>query len=111
MRRSLPFLTVTSWRHFWMTIVGCLLFVIVCDRVAGIVLNRLQERITTGDMVGHINNGMRAKADILILGTSRAKHGYDDRLLSELLQQRVFNAAAGGEALLYAKGMYGLVRK
>jgi hypothetical protein len=111
MRVSLPFRTVTTWRHFWIMLFAWLLCVVVCDRVGGIVLNHLQRRVTTGDMLGPINNAIRAKADILILGTSRAKHGYDDRLLSELLQQRVFNAASGGSALLYAKGIYGLIRK
>ena len=54
--------------------------------------------INFGDY-GEVNRGLKAKADILIIGSSRAKHHYNPKIFSENLNLSCYNAGIGGHGL------------
>lgn len=55
---------------------------------------------------GVINTARRLEPDVLILGTSRAKHHYDDALLSKLWGRRVYNAGYQAQGMPFARIVY-----
>lgn len=69
---------------------------------SGLVLDAARDRCGAREN-GVINNGRRAQAAVLVLGTSRAKHHYDDALLTKLWGAKVFNAGYGGQGIPFAR--------
>lgn len=47
--------------------------------------------------------------DILIMGSSRAHHHYDDKILSDSLGLKVYNAGVDGNGVILADGLYSLL--
>jgi hypothetical protein len=97
-----------TWSALLVRVVLFVGLLLVLDRVVGTVLRELHGRLRTGQSIGEINRALDVDADVLILGSSRAKHGFDDRALSEQLGVNVFNAGSRGLGLWYARALSAL---
>lgn len=79
------------------------LLVIGIDQSLGLLLHRLYSHTTSGEKGGQINGVLRLnKVDVLVLGSSRAKHHVVPAILREKLSASVFNAGIDGHDFLYA---------
>lgn len=88
-------------------IVGVLLIIAV-DQILGFTLGFLYQRTTTGEGGGVINFALTKAPNILILGSSRAKHHIDPAILSQYLSMSAFNAGIDGHDFLYAMMFFDL---
>lgn len=78
------------------------LIIVGTDQLLGFALNQLYLHTTSGDRGGVINGALRQKADVLVLGSSRAKHHVVPKILQEKLSLSVFNAGVDGQDYFYA---------
>ena len=78
------------------------LLVIGLDQAIGFLLNRLYLRTFSGESGGLINHALRQQPDVLVLGSSRAKHHVSPAILEARLSAKVFNAGINGQDFLYA---------
>jgi hypothetical protein len=76
--------------------------IIGLDQTIGFLLNRLYLQTTSGDNGGVINGVLRRNADVLVLGSSRARHHVLPVILKERMSVSVFNAGINGQGFLYA---------
>ncbi|QPD03613.1 MAG: hypothetical protein Nkreftii_001387 [Candidatus Nitrospira kreftii] len=79
-----------------------ILLVIGLDQLIGFMLNRLYLHTVSGDRGGVINGALRQNSDVLVLGSSRARHHVVPAILQEKLSASVFNAGVDGQDFLYA---------
>jgi hypothetical protein len=79
----------------------CLVLVIL-DVSVGLGLERMFLRTTTGEGGGLLNLAVAQSPDVLVLGSSRAKHHVMPSILSPRLSGRVFNAGINGHGFLYS---------
>ena len=93
------------WTDYWRLFAIALVAVVLVDQASGLVLSRLWRGIRAGEGVGRINVGSDRACQVLILGSSKARHGYDDALLSEALGIPVYNAGLNGQGILAARAM------
>lgn len=70
-------------------------------------------------MVAHAKGGsnkqmndlvMHDKYDVLIMGSSRARHHYDPHIISESLGMTCYNAGYDGNGIILANGLYSMIR-
>lgn len=86
-------------------IVAFVLGAFVMDRICGSALYGLQSQIQTGEM-GRVAQLIAHKdADVVIFGSSRAKHHIDPALLESVSRQTVFNAGWDGQGIFYHRFM------
>lgn len=78
------------------------LILIVLDRVVGWTFRTLYFRTKAGEGGGLINFALQQNPEILILGSSRAKHHFDPEILSKALSMSAYNAGINGQDFLYA---------
>jgi hypothetical protein len=78
------------------------LLVVGLDQTAGFLLNRLYLRTRSGESGGLINLALNQQPDVLVLGSSRAKHHVSPDVLQARLSATVFNAGINGQDFLYA---------
>ncbi len=84
---------------------------LLLDRVAGTALWSLQDQVQTGEM-GRVSQLLANKdADIVIFGSSRAKHHFDPAVLESVSQQSVFNAGWDGQGIYYHRFMQQMLLK
>lgn len=71
------------------------------------------------DMVAHAKGGsnkqlndlvMRDRYDVLIMGSSRARHHYDPHIMSDTLGMSCYNAGYDGNGIILADGIYSMIR-
>lgn len=74
----------------------------------GLVLDRARLHDANRES-GLVNEGRAAGADILILGSSRAKHHYDEKLLAKLWGISVYNAGFSGQGVPFQRVAFGLI--
>ncbi len=79
-----------------------LLCLLALDRAVGWTLSHLYKRTLTGEGCGLINLALQRDSDVLVLGSSRAKHHIVPAILSARLGASVFNAGVNGQEFLYA---------
>lgn len=78
------------------------ILIIGLDQTLGFVLNRLYSHTTSGETGGNINGILRRNADVLVLGSSRARHHVVPVILRDKLSASVFNAGIDGHDFLCA---------
>lgn len=78
------------------------------DQALGFLLNRLYLQTTSGQTGGNINGILRQKADVLILGSSRARRHVVPAILEDSLSVSVFNAGLDGHDFLCAVMLFDL---
>jgi hypothetical protein len=72
------------------------------DRIVGATFRSLYFRTRSGEGGGLINRALTQNPDILVLGSSRAKHHFDPEIISQKLAMSVYNAGINGQDFLYA---------
>jgi len=76
------------------------LVVLLCDWSAYYCLSRMFLTLESGSKTGGMINSVRkSEADVVILGSSRAKHHYDPDILQDVLGTSVVNAGCDGQEL------------
>jgi hypothetical protein len=83
----------------------------VCDRALYFLMDKSFHTIETGDLGGFVNKVRRVKAEIVILGSSRARHHYEPEILRSELKTSVYNAGCDGQGIPYVRGMVDLLLK
>jgi hypothetical protein len=78
------------------------LLLIALDRLVGSVFRSLYFRTSSGEGGGLINRALTKNPEILILGSSRAKHHFDPEIISKALSLSAYNAGINGQDFLYA---------
>jgi hypothetical protein len=88
-------------RRLW-TIVSFALLIVGLDRLVGAAFRSLYFRTRSGEGGGLINRALAQNPEILILGSSRAKHHFDPDIISKALGMSAYNAGINGQDFLYA---------
>jgi hypothetical protein len=81
------------------------------DLVGGAALQRLYRRTLTGEAGGLFNYQLTKEAEVLALGSSRARHHFVPPVLREKLSMTVFNAGLDGHEFLYTAVLVDLWRR
>lgn len=87
------------------------LLAVALDLAGGAALDRLFRRVRTGDAGGLLNYAIEKDADVLVLGSSRARHHFVPAILSEKLGLTVFDAGLDGHEFLYGAVLLDLWRR
>jgi hypothetical protein len=78
-------------------------FIVGCDWLVGAVTGKMIRNV--GDVGVNQTNTAQAlfarKADVLILGSSRANHSFDCRILEDSLGMKCYNAGRDGQNMVY----------
>jgi hypothetical protein len=83
---------------------------LIADRLAGALLERLARGVTTGEKIGRIQGALEARdREIMVFGSSRAKRHVDPAILEDTLGLRAYNAGALGQGLPYARMLEALL--
>ena len=82
---------------------------LVGDRVLYALLSNAFHKTETGETGGFINKIRRIKAEVHIIGDSRAMHHYDPRILQDTLKMSVYNAGINGQSMPYIRGLTDLL--
>lgn len=88
-----------------------LVLALLVDRLLGFGFERLYKRTMSGEAGGLINAALSAKAQVLLLGSSRMMHHVDPAVVSHYLSLSVYNAGINGHDLLYALMLMDLRRR
>ncbi len=99
-----PETTPLDWRRLSKRLAVFAAVVVTLDLAIGWSLETLLPHVQVGHQVGVINKAIDAEADVVILGSSRAMHSYDDRELTRVLGARVHNAGLDGRGVLFSRG-------
>jgi hypothetical protein len=89
-------------RNFIIKLISFIIIVIALDFSAGKVLDYIANNAKGGDVarINYINN--KSKEDILIMGSSRAKHHYNPLILEDSLKMSVYNCGMDANGVLLA---------
>lgn len=98
-----------TWRAVWWRVGLVVLLAFAGDRLLGGVVSMLAHRDVSTGRIGAENALLRQVPDVLLLGSSHAKHHYDDSLLAARTGCAVRNAGADGTGVLYARAMLSLL--
>ena len=81
------------------------------DRGLGSILDRISANTKMGEGLGLVNFALDQSPQILILGSSRAKHHLDPNIIAAKTSMTVFNGGINGQEFLYAIMFFDLWRK
>lgn len=85
-----------------------LLIIILTDRVFGHILRKLYFNQSAGQNYALTYSLSQCKADILVIGNSRAQHHYDSNIISQALKMSCYNAGQdGGHSIILS---YALIK-
>lgn len=79
------------------------------DRGLGLVCDYMNAHLTGGDKRNHYDVFNRVKADILILGSSRANHHYNPQIVTDSLKMSCYNCGYDGFGILSMYGRYEMI--
>lgn len=96
-------------KRLWIKPVLFVLLLIGVDRGLSVFLANAFERVELGDAAALVNRARRVRADVVILGSSRAQRHYDPRILEEALHRSVYNAGCDGQFMPYTRGVTDLL--
>ncbi len=86
----------------------------VLDRGIGLVLHQMMMRVNTGEGVGKINAALEPQhrdSDLIVFGSSRARHHIDPRVLDAGLKINSYNVAVNGMGIDYAAMLESMILK
>jgi len=72
------------------------------DRGLASILERIHDNTKRGEGAGLVNFALEQSPQMLILGSSRAKHHLDPSILAARTSMTTFNCGINGQGLLYA---------
>ncbi len=96
-------------KRFTINIFIFFIIVVVIDFSVGRVGDYLVKNVNGGDAKRTNDLVMKDQHDVLILGSSRARHHYDTPFLSDTLGIDVYNAGYDGNGVVLAYGLLGMV--
>jgi len=70
---------------------------------------RAQDGLKSAGVGGMVNKAVKSKAEVMVLGSSRAIHHFDSEVVSEVLGKSVYNAGRDGTGLDYSLIMAELI--
>ncbi|MBC8355947.1 MAG: hypothetical protein H8E66_28555 [Planctomycetes bacterium] len=83
---------------------------VLLDRAIGTALRAAYDRTVTGEAGGQINDALRhAGRDIIVFGSSLARHQVDPKVLEDHLGLAAFNAGCNGQDIYYARMLESLL--
>jgi len=89
-----------------------ILLLLVFDRIGYKIVTHIFTKVETGNKSGGIiNKVLNEKAEIVIIGSSRAKHHYNIVELKKYFKSTMFNAGCDGQRLPYIRGISDLLLK
>jgi hypothetical protein len=91
-----------SFRDLCLRVICILVIFTGFNAGAGLILDRARNRCQERES-GLINSGRKAGAEVLILGSSRAKHHFDERILADEWGVSVYNAGFSGQGVAFAR--------
>lgn len=77
------------------------LLIVLLDSAVGVIFSRALPTVKFGPL-GVINKALADSSELLVLGSSRALHHYDSKVLEEALGLSCYNGGIGGHGLLYS---------
>lgn len=86
-----------------------LLAVVLLDRGIFLLLDRAFREVEVGSFGGKVNHARKARAEVVVIGSSRALRHYDTVLLRERLGRTVYNTGCDGQGLPYMRGVMDLI--
>lgn len=98
-------------KRFISLIVLFFCIVAVIDRTAGVAFDYLNAHVPAGFNREHYYAFNTCRADIVILGSSRARHHYDARLLEDSLHESAYNCGYDGLGIMNMYARYSMIRK
>lgn len=96
-------------KNFVLRIVLFFAIVFCLDFVFGIVMDYMSKNANSGDTKMLNSLCMDSNYDVLIMGSSRAHHHYDDMLLSDSLGLKVYNMGVDGNGIVLMNGLWKLL--
>ncbi len=88
-----------------------LLILIACDRLGGVVIKNMYQRLEVGQFGPKINAVIRHPHELIIFGSSRVENQYMATIVSEETGLSSYNAGFGGQSILFHYGLEQLVLK
>ena len=93
--------------------IAVILFVmglLIVDRSIGYLLAKVSPTIKSGASIGEINAGLENDdVDLIIFGSSRAKHHLDPGVMDEMLEMSGYNVSRDGLGIFFARMMQGIL--
>ncbi len=88
-------------------------FVLVffCDHLVGFVLYELLCNVKSGSFVAVKKVSEGVDADIVVMGSSRAQHHYDPRVIQDTLEMSCYNVGKDGSGILLMYGRYRMLKR
>ncbi len=99
----------SSIKHFALRALLAAILIISIDQGLGLVLGKLYARTQEGDFGGCINLTLEQRNDVVVFGSSRAKHHYIPDVLEKSTGRSFFNAGIDAQNLLCHYGIAQLV--
>jgi|GEM_PF-1098213 hypothetical protein len=96
-------------RSMWLMAAAFLAAVVLLDRGIFLLLDRAFREVEVGAFGGIINHARKARAEVVVLGSSRALRHYDTALLRDRLGKTVYNAGCDGQGFPYMRGVMDLL--
>lgn len=85
----------------------CVIFFI--DIIFGVICRHLNSHASGGDTANHYNITMVQTDSVLIMGSSRAIHHYDAKILEDSMHTSVYNCGLDGNGILFQYGRLSLI--
>ncbi len=99
----------SSVKRFALRALLAVLLVVIIDQGLGLVLGTLYDRTREGDFGGCINLTLEQRNEVVVFGSSRAKHHYIPDVLEKSTGRSFFNAGIDAQNLLCHYGIAQLV--
>lgn len=96
-------------KNFVLRIILFFAIVFFLDFGFGILMDYMSQNANSGDTKMLHSLCMDSNYDVLIMGSSRAHHHYDDRLLSDSLDLTVYNMGVDGNGIVLMNGLWKLL--
>lgn len=94
---------------YFIVVILFFLGLLIVDQSIGYVLARISPTIKTGSAIGEINVGLeKDDVDLIIFGSSRAKHHLDPAVVEEMLGMPGYNVSRDGLGIFFARMMQGI---
>lgn len=98
-----------AMKKFIIYVLIFLSIIILLDILFGVICRYLNSHAMGGDTANHYNITMVQTDSILIMGSSRAIHHYDAKVLEDSLHTTVYNCGLDGNGILFQYGRLSLI--
>lgn len=103
----------TIYKHL-AKVCAFLVVLFLLDRGIGLILHGLMLKVDTGEGIGKINAALEPEhrnSDLIVFGSSRARHHIDPRILDAALHIKSYNTAVNGTGIDYSAMLESMILK